>query len=273
MWGRGLGPPVSEAELHGFVDGGLDRARREFVEAHLAETPADAARVATWRAQNEWVRGAFAEIKSPPPAWPAPPEPKLHCEAVAAVPHKLGHAESGGEARSWRERWFWPLIGLALGIGGLIHSGAGHLISAYGPLASGNRRIFTPLAPSDSPDMAQGRAGEVGPKSLSEAGAPLLPNLTFDSYRLTGVQSLPGNMGQKLCLFYARPDSGSLSLCVEPTAGPSESAPQLSSRSPTAAINWRQRDADYALTGSLAVPELRALAESVRTQIEAFESR
>lgn len=270
MWGRGLGPPVSEAELHGFVDGGLDRARREIVEAHLAATPTDAARVATWRAQNEWIRGAFAELKAPPPAWPAPPEPKLHCEAVATVPHKLGQTESVGEARSRRERWFWPLIALAFAIGALIHSGAIHFISAYGPLAGEDRRIFAPQA---SPDMAQGRAGEAGSKSLSEAAAPLLPNLTFDSYRLTGVQSLPGNKGQKLCLFYARPDSGSLSLCVEPTAGPSESAPQFSSRSPTAAINWRQRGAEYALTGSLAVPELRALAESVRTQIEAFESR
>ncbi|MCL2384658.1 MAG: hypothetical protein FWC84_02365 [Alphaproteobacteria bacterium] len=273
MWGRGLGPPVSEAELHGFVDGGLDRARREFVEAHLAATPTDAARVATWRAQNEWVRGAFAEIKSPPPAWPAPPEPKLHCEAVAAVPHKLGHAESGGEARSWRERGFWPFIGLALAIGGLIQSGAEHLVLAYGPLASEDRRIVPPLAPSNSHDMAQGRAGEAGSKSLSEAAAPLLPNLTFDSYRLTGVQSLPGNMGQKLCLFYARPNSGLLSFCVEPMAGPSESAPELSSRSPTAAINWRQAGAEYTLTGPLAMPELRALAESARTQIEAFESR
>jgi anti-sigma factor RsiW len=40
---------VSEAELHGFVDGGLDRGRREAVKAFLAESPADAARVETSR--------------------------------------------------------------------------------------------------------------------------------------------------------------------------------------------------------------------------------
>ena len=44
MRASGLEPPVSEAELHGFVDGGLDRGRREAVEAFLADSPVDAAR-------------------------------------------------------------------------------------------------------------------------------------------------------------------------------------------------------------------------------------
>ncbi len=37
----GDGPPVSEAELLGFVDGNIDRGRREAVEAFLAASPED----------------------------------------------------------------------------------------------------------------------------------------------------------------------------------------------------------------------------------------
>ena len=53
---RGRGPPVSEAELHGFADGDLDRSRREAVLAYLAASPRDAARVETWRTgMKTWI--------------------------------------------------------------------------------------------------------------------------------------------------------------------------------------------------------------------------
>ncbi|HTV32632.1 MAG TPA: hypothetical protein VME69_05960 [Methylocella sp.] len=267
MWVSGSTPPVSEAELHSFVDGGLDRARREAVEAHLATAPDDAARVTIWQAQNEWIRAAFARIESPPPAWPAPPEPKLHCEAVMADPRKPGHSGWGFEASSWHERWFWPLIGLAFAAGGLATVGAAHLLSANAPEEGDGGRI---LAPQAIPGMAQ---SETAMKGLPEPAAPLLPNLTFDSYKLTGVQSLPGHKGQKLCLFYARSNAGPLTLCVESIPGPSESPLQPTGHSPAAAVSWRQRGADYVLTGTLAEPELRSLADSVRAQIEAFDAR
>ena len=43
--------PVSEEELHAYVDGELPIERREAIEAWLASHPDDSARVATWRAQ------------------------------------------------------------------------------------------------------------------------------------------------------------------------------------------------------------------------------
>jgi anti-sigma factor RsiW len=55
----GIKPPVSEAELHGYVDGELDRERQEAVRAHLAAYPVDAARVESWQRQTEAIRAAF----------------------------------------------------------------------------------------------------------------------------------------------------------------------------------------------------------------------
>jgi hypothetical protein len=42
---------------------------------------------------------------------------------------------------------------------------------------------------------------------------------------------------------------------------------------PLGAIFWRQNGADYALAGALPEPELRALADGVRAQVEAFDGR
>jgi anti-sigma factor RsiW len=50
---------VSEAELHAYVDGELDRARQNAVGAHLAVSPVDSARVENWRRQIEAIRAAF----------------------------------------------------------------------------------------------------------------------------------------------------------------------------------------------------------------------
>src|SRR3979411_1660828 len=71
----GQGPPVSEAELHGFVDGDMDRGRREAVQAFLDASPGGAARGETWRRQNETIRAAFAPVESGPLPWSLPLAP------------------------------------------------------------------------------------------------------------------------------------------------------------------------------------------------------
>lgn len=61
-------PIVSEDELHAYVDGELPAERRSAVETWLAAHPDDAARVAAWRSQAEFIRaryGAIADEKPP----------------------------------------------------------------------------------------------------------------------------------------------------------------------------------------------------------------
>src|SRR3954454_19760864 len=54
--------PVTEADLHAFLDEEIGAERRAKVAEHLEQKPLDAALVETWRAQNEALRGAFARI-------------------------------------------------------------------------------------------------------------------------------------------------------------------------------------------------------------------
>lgn len=60
--------PVTDGELHVYVDGELPADRREAVETWLASHPDDAARVAAWRAQAEAIRARYgATIHEPVP--------------------------------------------------------------------------------------------------------------------------------------------------------------------------------------------------------------
>jgi anti-sigma factor RsiW len=58
--------PVTEEELHAFVDGELPADRRDAVELWLATHAEDAARVAAWRAQNEAIRARYQDAAAEP---------------------------------------------------------------------------------------------------------------------------------------------------------------------------------------------------------------
>jgi anti-sigma factor RsiW len=280
MSASGLEPPVSEAELHGFVDGGLDRGRRRAVLAFLADSPADAARVETWRRQNEWIRAAFASLDTPHSPSPLP-----------GVTARGGRQDDVRAAtKIWLERWFAQLIGLAFAGGVVLTAGVTAVYFAErAALPQGVTLTSSDVsvAPADEafaalsikalqtsgPPPAAGLSAKEK-RQAHNLAAPLLPNLPAASgLKLSGVRAMPGEQGQMLCLYYTRPDAGTLALCAEKTPGPSETEARLSGSYPAAAISWRQKGANYALAGALPAPELRALADSVRAQVEAFDGK
>src|SRR4051812_42366071 len=58
--------PVTEHELHAYVDGEIPADRRNAVEAWLGSHPEHAARVAHWRAQADAIRARYDAIASEP---------------------------------------------------------------------------------------------------------------------------------------------------------------------------------------------------------------
>ena len=76
--------PVTEAEVHAYVDGALPAARAAEVEAYLAEHPEEAARVLAYREQiqrcaavrsNSTSRGPTWDHIRPCARWPSTPPP------------------------------------------------------------------------------------------------------------------------------------------------------------------------------------------------------
>jgi anti-sigma factor RsiW len=58
--------PVTEADLHAYVDGVLSDARRDEVDAYLALRPEEQARVQAYREQNEALRALFSPVLDEP---------------------------------------------------------------------------------------------------------------------------------------------------------------------------------------------------------------
>ena len=283
---RGHGPPVSEAELHGFVDGDMDRGRREAVQTFLAASPGDAARVETWRRQNETIRAAFAPVETGPLPWSLPLAPGA--EGVAAArPAAGGQAEASG-SHAWRARWFARLIGLSFASGALLAAGAAYLAgrvnapdaappSMEGPTPAGMNETFVARAMSAlrpfEPPPAAVRLSPNSDGPGQDTAAPILPNLPVEGLKLAGVRTIPGEQGQMSCLVYARRDEVNIALCVEKAVDPGETVARTAGNFPSAAIHWRQRGANYALVGALPEARLRSLADAVHAQVEAFDAR
>jgi anti-sigma factor RsiW len=58
--------PVTEDELHAYIDGELAADRRGAIESWLAAHPEDMARVAAWRAQMESIRARYGAVADEP---------------------------------------------------------------------------------------------------------------------------------------------------------------------------------------------------------------
>jgi anti-sigma factor RsiW len=283
---HGRGPPVSEAELHGFVDGDMDRGRREAVQAFLATSPEDAARVETWRRQNETIRAAFAPVERGPLPWSLPLAPGA--EGAAASGRAAGGQAEASGSHAWRARWFARLIGLSFASGALLAGSAAYLAGFVNApeAAPPSLEGATPAGMNDSfvtRAMAALRAFEPPPTAVrlspnsdgpgQDAAAPILPNLPVEGLKLAGVRAMPGEQGQMSCLVYAKPDEANIALCVEKAGDPGETAPRVFGNFPSAAIHWRQKGANYALVGALPEATLRSLADAVHAQVEAFDGR
>src|SRR5215831_19108827 len=76
--------PVTEDELHAYVDDEIAADRRGAVEAWLASHPEDAAHVAQWRAQADAIRAHYGMLASEP------------------VPARFDLDKLARGARSWR---------------------------------------------------------------------------------------------------------------------------------------------------------------------------
>jgi anti-sigma factor RsiW len=88
---------ISEEDLHAYLDGALDAARRFRVAAYLARFPQEAARVEAFRAQKEGMQALFDDV-----AHETPPRRLVRIMAK----------------RSWLRSWT-PVI-IAGGIAGLL---------------------------------------------------------------------------------------------------------------------------------------------------------
>lgn len=238
-----------EDELHAYADGLLDDAELPRIEAHLARSPEDAARVHAWRAQNQALHRLFDPVLSEP------------------VPEHL-------LPRSGRRSWFaLPGGRLAAGLAWLaVGVTVGWLARGPAPapaqpplaqVAAGAHRVYAVEVKHPVEVEASQEAHLVAWLS-KRLGHPLaVPDLGDQGYALLGGRLLPDD-GRAAAQFMYQADNGRrLTLYVTVLPGSSgETGFRFAQEGGLGVFYWVDGRFGYALAGDESRTRLQALAQA-----------
>jgi anti-sigma factor RsiW len=246
--------PVTEDELHVYVDGELAADRREAVERWLATHPDDAARVAAWRAQAEAVRARYGAIVNEP------------------VPEHLTLDKITRNRRSWVAAAAAAVIA-AFAIGGV----AGWMVrgaSAEAPSttetfaneALGAHRLY--IAEVRHPIEVNANENHLLPWLSRRVGTNLrAPDLSSFGLRLLGGRLLPGMSGPAALFMYESTSGERVTLYASRQAEPQTSF-RYNVANQFGAVHWTENDIGYVMSGPADKDRLKSIARLAYEQME-----
>jgi anti-sigma factor RsiW len=256
-------PPVSEDELHAFVDGNLPEERREAVAAWLAAHPEDAALVAAWRAQAESIRVRYGATAEEP------------------VPERLKLDYLSRHARV--DRRAWMTVAAAALIAFVVGGGAGwlaHGATASTPAGFGTytadaleaHRLYVVEArhPVEVPGdqrahMTQWLSKRVGQRLR-------VPDLRALDLKLVGGRLLPGPSGASAFYMYEGPSGERYTVYCGKAAAP-ETALRFKNGKRFAAVYWVDDNLAYVVSGPAERARLESVARAVFDQVDKTGAR
>ncbi|WP_020656106.1 anti-sigma factor family protein [Massilia niastensis] len=258
--------PVTEADLHAYVDGRLPPARAAEVDAYLAAHPEDAARVQAHITQNAALRAMFDPVLDepvPPRLATRPPRRRwLGLAAGMAIAIVSGAAGWGLRGASGDD------MGLA--------SGGGQ--SAYpAPAVAGLARRAAVAHVVYSPDVR--RPVEIGADQEDQLVAWLSnrlgsrirpPHLGKVGYELIGGRLLPGASGPVAQFMYHDGAGQRLTLYVSSEqAHNKDTGFRFAREGPVNVFYWIDGQFGYALSAGADRNELARVAGAVHEQLDA----
>ncbi len=246
--------PVTEAELHAYVDGLLPDARRVEIEAYLATRADEAQRVRAWREQSQALHDLY--------------DPVLAEKLPARV-------RNAALLRRLRPVWRYAAAAVWMALGGV----GGWYLHDFGPVASVDATAFVRQAALAhavySPEVRH--PVEVGADQeahlvswLSKRlGASLkVPQLAAVGYQLVGGRLLPGNRGPVAQFMFQDSGGQRLTLYVRTGAGDSkETAFRYAQERGVSVFYWLDGTFGYALSGEVDKGELLRVAKTVYQQL------
>ncbi len=247
-------PPVTEAELHAYVDGTLTPSRAAEVEAYLAAHPEDAMRVSAYRGQITALRREYDPVLTEPlpgnlgtsrRAWA---RPLLRYAAIAAV-------FAVGVAVGWQLR--------AYNTDRLPESS-----SSWARRAAIAHVVYSPEV-RHPVEVGADQEGHLVAWLSKRLGAPLkVPKLAELGYSLVGGRLLPGERGPVAQFMYQDGKGQRLTLYVRvnPDAN-RETAFLFAQERGVGVFYWLDHKLGYALSGEVGKPELLRVATAVHQQL------
>ncbi len=260
--------PVSEAELHAFVDGELSAERQAQILAWLSDHPADAARVHAYRTQNEQLRRLYAPVLDE--RWPV------------AWNQSVAQTQTPPARRHQRHAYGRRLAaGCLLTLPGVLAGWLAHAYFQPPPPPPTTTAFSLPRQAAVahavySPDIR--RPVEISAENEEQLvnwlskrlGTRVRPaRLGFLGYQLIGGRLLPGNSGPVAQFMYhdASGQRLTLYLSTENTAN-QETAFRFVAQGPLNIFYWVDGQFGYALSAAIDKDELARLAKAVYEQFD-----
>lgn len=250
--------PITDTDLHAYVDGELDTATQAAVEAHLAAEPEAAAAVAAYRAQKSALHAAYDGVLEEP------------------VPAALSGAlqtPRGGSRRILLTRIAASVALLALGgVGGWSlhdYTVSRGVVSSedFAERAVEAHTVFAAEVRHAVEVPAAQHAHLVGWLS-KRVGFPLkTPSLRAVGYELVGGRLLPDDKAAAAQFMYEDKSGRRLTVYVRSGAGAHNTAFRFVSSGGVSAFYWIDGPLAYALVGKIDRAPLHALARLVYDQL------
>ena len=249
--------PVTEDELHAYVDGELPADRREAVASWLAEHPAEAATVAAWRAQAEAIRARYGGIAEQPV-----PE-RLKLEQI--LRHDRSHS--------------WKTIAAAAAVVAFIAGGAaGWLAHGATAAVSGANGTITADAleayrlyvvevrhPVEVPGSERAHMTKWLSKRVGYQQR--IPDLSAIGLKLVGGRLLPGPSGAAAFYMYEGPSGERYTLYCAKVAGP-QTGLRFKGGKQSAAFYWVDDKVGYVVAGPDQRDRLERITKLIYEQID-----
>jgi len=259
----GPGAPITEADLHAYVDGQLPAARAAEVAAFLEQHEQARARVQGWRDQNRLLREWLAPVADEPlplrlPLAP-PPAPRRWPAMAAAVALAVGSAAAAWLVRGAVDSRAPGVVvasDTAVREAGFAHRAA----IAHAVYAADARRPVEIGA-----DQEQALVTWL----TKRLGAPVrAPVLAQAGYSLVGGRLLPGGQGPVAQFMYASAGGQRLTLYVTREAAGDKTAFQFAQEGTVRVFYWVDGRYGYALSGEVDRGELMRVSTEVYRQLD-----
>ncbi|MEM5338873.1 anti-sigma factor family protein [Paraburkholderia azotifigens] len=267
--------PVSEEEIHAYVDGTLSDERREQVERAIELNPALAARISDYFSLNNMFHERYDRVLNEP------------------VPARLRVPEK----RRWTSAANWPQFAgmaaaLVLGIGIGVGTNMGKDVAAPWTGASSATSNTRPVSADASEVFAQKAAlahvvympavdrpsqiGEDHEQDFVQYLANKLgtdvhpPMLTKNGFELAGGRVLPGDDGPVAQFMYHNAKGERVTVCISHRkASANTTAFKLYQEGPVNVFYWVDGDFGYAVSGGIDRKVMLQIAHDVYAQLTA----
>lgn len=268
--------PLTEDDIHAFVDGQAAPDKLAALQARLAQDPAAQATVMKWQQQRNALRGLYEHVLDEPVA-----------ATLTAAARQT--AASQQEINQW---WRWggmaASVMLAFGVGWFSHTAwrgewqnSSSRVAMTKALATQNfvrqaslaHGVYSPeirhpveVTAAEQDHLVQWLSKRVG-KPLK------IPNLTTQGYELVGGRLLPGEAGARAQFMFQNTAGTRITLYLgavdkAPSGADSrETSFHFAAEGPILSFYWIDRGFGYALAGQVPRDALMKLAEAVYLQL------